>query len=481
VDPVDVRIVAAQPCVGSGKEDGCMSAGSRSQDPSQVPLWTVAALAAFMALPSNMTALRLAIFIPALLLARKNREPKSLDWEYHGLYLALLLLGLFLNIYDGCLNEKHWELMGPYVFDVAIYWWISWQLVQIRNYLVVLWRAVWMAIGAITLCHLVLIGLAMSNRLSDLQSVVTSLQFQFGQNQDHGFFAYSSILLVPMMYLLPCGIALHCLDPHRWSLSRFCWLTFCILVAVTSLRLALIIGVSLSLLCSSLIGRTRKLPNVSGPRAAIAAAILGAAGISIACSPTAVALYDLKLAQKVDRYDPRYDQALAWLTYWSQAPLLGNGLSSVTMTATNEDGSVTVMRSGRITNDYGFELLPLQMLTEIGLIGIGGYAAFVWYTNRQLKRAARRLQSGARQNLDYATIVSARLAMLCFLIATCTNGYLLSFNGLFPLFIPLGLSWLVLRRVPAAPSKASRALVASNAGWPRVCGGRQRCEMGPLG
>jgi len=412
--------------------------------------WLAVALTVFISLPSNQTPIKLLITVPILLCLPANRR---LDRKFLILGVGLTIFGAFLNVYDFLLNDKNWKMVNLYVTDIAFFTWLAVRLAGNVSFPDALVRSIRWSYASINICHLLLIVMSL-NSIPIPQAVATSLAYNFGVSTEYGFWAFTSKLLVQQLFLLPCMLGLFFLDPSPWPFARKLMFALSVLLNFASLRLGLILTTVIATVILIWISRKRRTPNASAPIlvglgmvASIVVVVVGGSVLS--------GMYQLKFDDKLEGKDPRYQQAVVWLTYWQEAPLLGHGLSSVAIELADFDGTLTLQLNGKLHNEFGYELLPLKALAEMGLIGVVVYAGFIYIVFASLGTAIYRLRQNRGRPKAYMACESVRLAMGCYLFASCTNGYLISFGGLFGVFIPYALAWFYGNEAFSYPSRAT--------------------------
>lgn len=416
--------------------------------PSQRPVvhgtsyswWLTVALTAFFVLPTDQVPLKLAILLPIVSCCPATDARRTVNPVFLYFGIALIVFGVFINIYDVSKNVKVWKMVNLYVVDFVIYLFISIKLAKNKKYADILTDSILSAFTLINAIHVVLILLSMSGSSVALTYAKDILAWNFGISPEYGFWAYTSNLLVAQMFLLPCAVALFLLDPCKWSMPRILIFVAGVLVSLASLRLALILVFLLTSAGLILNAHQRRAPNSSG-HVLLTIQICVSVVVVVAFGAAIEGVYRLKLGDKVDGSDLRYEQAILWLEYWKDAPILGQGVSSMTVLKDEPDGMKSVVIQGRLSNEFGYELVPLKALAEIGVVGVAVYLSFIAFVFNTLGKyihAFRREQKYAKQ---YVIAVAARAGMVMYLFATCTNGYLTSFSGMSPVFLPFALAW----------------------------------------
>src|SRR5581483_397936 len=97
-------------------------------------------------------------------------------------------------------------------------------------------------------------------------------------------------------------------------------------------------------------------------------------------------LFNLKLADKLNGSDNRYEQLLVWIEYLWDRPLLGNGLTCVEVEIYSQKGDLLVFRPGPLKNPFGYELAYARLLVEIGIVPFLFYAGLIFGLCRELWR-----------------------------------------------------------------------------------------------
>jgi hypothetical protein len=416
--------------------------------PSQRPVvrgssyswWLTLALTAFFVLPTDQVPLKLAILLPIVSCCPATDARRTVNPVFLYFGIALIVFGVFINIYDVSKNDKVWKMVNLYVVDFVIYLFICVKFAKNKNYAAIFADSVLCAFTAINAIHAALIILSMSGSSVALTYAKDILAWNFGVSPEYGFWAYTSNLLVAQMFLLPCAVALFLLDPCKWSMPRIWIFVAGVLVNLASLRLALILVFLLTSGALILNAHQRRAPNSSG-HVLLTIQICVSVVIVVAFGAAIEGVYRLKLGDKVDGSDLRYQQAILWLEYWKEAPILGQGVSSMTVLKDEPDGMKSVVIQGRLSNEFGYELVPLKALAEIGVVGVGVYLSFIAFVFNTLGKYIHAFRRDRKYAKQYVIAVAARVGMVTYLFATCTNGYLTSFSGMSPVFLPFALAW----------------------------------------
>ncbi len=116
----------------------------------------------------------------------------------------------------------------------------------------------------------------------------------------------------------------------------------------------------------------------------------------------------------------RKEQYIALISDWEKYPLLGHGLGSV---------STSCIRSEE--SPWNYELSYVALLFQVGIIGFLIYFLSVtWIFFQSIKIVKR--------NHEFATILLPQVVgLICFLIMNASNPYLLKFDLLWILFLPI--------------------------------------------
>lgn len=128
------------------------------------------------------------------------------------------------------------------------------------------------------------------------------------------------------------------------------------------------------------------------------------------------------------------------LAEWLEAPVFGQGLGAV---------AAGLIRSAE--QPWAYELSYVALLFHVGIVGVAVYAYGLFWTVQQSRRIAR--QGGALA----APAVAILVGLLSFLAANFTNPYLLKFDSLWVLFLPVALinTWM-LRNADAPATEPER-------------------------
>lgn len=124
-------------------------------------------------------------------------------------------------------------------------------------------------------------------------------------------------------------------------------------------------------------------------------------------------------------FDPstleRSYQSIYLLDGWASAPFFGNGFGAVASYVRNDE------------MPWAYEMYYLSLLFQIGVFGIFSYAIGIFY----IYRAGIKI---INSNASYAQLVRpALVGLACYLIASSSNPYLVRFDGLWAIFIPLAI------------------------------------------
>lgn len=126
----------------------------------------------------------------------------------------------------------------------------------------------------------------------------------------------------------------------------------------------------------------------------------------------------------------RRDQFSALMSGWSESPLFGAG----------HGASPGYIRDHE--RPWSYELYYVALLYQVGIVGFFIYSAgIIWIFSKGLKILKR--------DFSYAQIMLPVLVgMSCYLIANATNPYLVRFDGIWVVFLPLAIinSWLLKNR-----------------------------------
>lgn len=118
--------------------------------------------------------------------------------------------------------------------------------------------------------------------------------------------------------------------------------------------------------------------------------------------------------------NPRREQFYALLEGWKQSPLFGNGL-----------GSFTTFSVRSFEMPWAYELYYMSLLFQTGIVGVLCYALGIFWIIWSSIRILREDELLAPFQL------SILVGMLCFLIGNATNPYLVKFDYMWVIFLPL--------------------------------------------
>jgi hypothetical protein len=224
------------------------------------------------------------------------------------------------------------------------------------------------------------------------------------------------------MFTIPFMIA-HNFNGNRSNIFHKIILIFSIIAAFLSLRNALILVIIISLVVVLVVRRRIWLLGLCS-----LITVFFIYWISVSYPQIFESYLSLKLENLISGEDQRYLQLLFWIEIITEAPIFGHGIGSV--------GS----SGGDIYSPYGYELTYLMLAAQIGLMPTAIYALFflgsiflIFYkSNCKLER-----EFLAKNNPLFAIGLAASM----FLIASATNGYLMTLGYLWTIFLPISYLW----------------------------------------
>lgn len=246
------------------------------------------------------------------------------------------------------------------------------------------------------------------------------LDYKFGMSST-GLFAYSTNNLPVLMFTIPFMLTFFALG--RNSLKK--WHTFSLFISLTmalvSLRLALWLVIIFPILFLSLFSARIRFYL-------ILFLLIASPFIYFLIMDGSVLnyLYDLKFSGKLEGNDQRFMQTNFWLEKIMEKPIFGHGIGSIDISG------------GNISNPYGYELTFLMLLTQLGIFFSFIYTIMFfiillnlyWVATKSFEHSKNRVMA-----------IGLALGSLMFLLASYTNGYLLTFGYMWIIFFPLAFIW----------------------------------------
>lgn len=241
------------------------------------------------------------------------------------------------------------------------------------------------------------------------------LDYKFGSSQT-GLFAYSTNNLPILMFSLPFMMAYVAFSRRKCLFEKIV-VVIALFAAFMSLRNALILVIFLSIFLILLFKKKWFILSF------------------LTLIPVLFFLYfinfypeiweaylNLKLRDISSGEDPRYEQALFWLALISEYPLFGTGIGSFAVSG------------GQITNPFGYELTYLMFSASVGVIFSLVYYSIFGFVILGLFVSYFYSRSFGEASALY---ISLFFGMFMFLIASATNGYLMTLGYLWTVFIPM--------------------------------------------
>lgn len=119
---------------------------------------------------------------------------------------------------------------------------------------------------------------------------------------------------------------------------------------------------------------------------------------------------------------PRHEQFFALLHGWMESPIIGAGHGATAISSLRSD-----------EQPWAYELSYMALLFQTGVLGIAIYGAAVSWIFVRGVTLMRRLPDSA------GLLVPTLSGLACFLVANATNPYLLKFDYLWTLFLPVAI------------------------------------------
>ncbi len=275
----------------------------------------------------------------------------------------------------------------------------------------------------------------LSFSILDVPYPLEFLDLEYGFGQDvRGFVAYTTNNL-PVLTFTATFFLIQVFLLGKRSLVHLATLAITLPAIALSLRLAFILNICLSaviIVVMAYVGPLQIRRKEYGLAFVLALVALGSLAITQVDTDLADGIFDLKLDRIVHGQDLRYAQATVWLDHVMDRPWLGNGLTSVDVQMFSRNGELTFDRPGPIVNPYGYELTYLKLLVEIGILPLLFCAFLVGLLSLGLWRAVWRGETRCDREA-FAYLVG----MLLFLLASSSNGYLLSFGFMWTIYFPV--------------------------------------------
>jgi hypothetical protein len=279
--------------------------------------------------------------------------------------------------------------------------------------------------------------------------------FDFGQAVSPDFTEFNSYNLASLLFLVPFLIGALVIWPSSAALPiRRMWLWLATLLAgplvFFSGRRGLWVSVAIAPAVALIFRLWLRRGGLSGLvpwRRMAAATPVGLAGLVILQAGTSIDLSQpwqyFRQGFDFSTGDAGLGRALQFRSLiqgWTESPLIGKGLGAV---------APDVIRSQE--QPWSYELVYVALLFTTGILGVVLYSyGLAWI----ISRAGAMVQAGSR---DAPVLLAVLVGTIGVIVASATNQYLVKFDGLWALFLPLVFinHWL-LTRVPA-PDRAPGA------------------------
>ncbi|HWR45835.1 O-antigen ligase family protein [Sporomusa sp.] len=374
-------------------------------------------------------------FLAFLLLAymvESGKQCLCINSTIFFLSLVAIILGLSLNLYDVFLNGLSTRGLNVFVIDICVYLAVMLLLSTRPNINLIFDRAFHISSLLISTNALLYLLFSVSIGRESYPLMFLDLDYRMGLGGS-GLMAFSTNNLPILIFTLPYMLV-HYFYGKTYSKWKKMTLSVCLLASFFSLRIALIGVIVLSICCLVLykVLRTKKKLYFLTWMMSLSMMIFS---LSLIFTDGAKLdeFYNLKLANKLNGSDIRYEQFDVWYGYFQEAPLFGHGLTSVNLIIYKGDQFVHE-NVGVIENPFGYELTFAKLLVEIGLIPFLIYTVLTMYIIIQILKIVRD-KAIPYQYREYA--LAHMFGIVSFIISANTNGYLLTFGYLWVIFFPL--------------------------------------------
>lgn len=390
-------------------------------------------LALILTFPSAFPWLRI-VAVALICLAGAIRGSQHRIRQYSArtisLYIALLVLGCCVEIQNTLMFGETYGL-SLWVADPAVWLLVTLSLFQIDpdRRIQTVDLAILIAAFAVSFLHAYFVLTHLIGMESFADPIRVEMGLRFGQDS-RGFFAFTSSNLAILGFTTPY-LLLGAPQNSKERRRRRIALALSILVIVLSLSIALF----LVLLAAIAFKVSLRGSNEVSLRVHLRVLfIMGTCGVLLIVLLTLVShtdflggIYQLKYEDKLLGHDERILQVKTWLSYFAEAPLFGNGISSTDMTILDVDGNVAVMHSGTVVNPYGYEVLYGRLLSELGLVWFGLYGLVV---------AMLLFSAPLERSTNNFFIQGLRLSAFAMLLQTSFNSYFTTFGYMICLALP---------------------------------------------
>lgn len=376
--------------------------------------------------PTTYQTLKLALLAVCLIALMVRRPAIVFNARLATGTLIVVLFGAFLVFYGAILNapgaipNATVFVLWPLVFFVLA------SGITSENHLRSLVRTmIWAAIGIGA--YGCLMVLALTGR-APAWAAFKWLDLGQGIYFEHGVVATTLNSLTSLLFLVPFMVTILVTWPRDrpWPVSpRLIYLALALDTALTllsgrrALLLAILISPILAVLAAMLM-RARKgrwvFPLVALTALAVGAVLILNINVGLTVD------YLSSGATKIQSNNARSAQFGQLIAGWHSHPLMGSGLGAVA------EGPV---RS--IDMPWAYELTYVALLFQIGLIGVAVYFIVLLRLSRKLVMVAR------TQPFWRPWAVPMFVGFLAFLVSNATNPYLLKFDSMYVLFLPVAL------------------------------------------
>jgi hypothetical protein len=381
------------------------------------------AFSAFLFFPSSYAWIKLGFFLLLLFFVLFDALNKAqvANYFYVFVFFSLTTIGLFLTAWSVFGRDNLNGFVGIRILflSVVFYFVFSLFLVGKRYRLAWLVSSFYSVSAFISLNIIIYIFCKIYGLMYPLASL--DLDYRFGRASS-GLFAYSTNNLPIFMFTIPFMIA-HNFNRKRSKFVYKLILFLSVVAACLSLRNALILVIIISFVVVLIV---RKRIWLLGLCSLIL--VLFIYWISFSHPQLLESYSNLKLENLISGEDPRYLQSLFWIEMINEAPIFGHGIGSV------------VPSGGDIYSPYGYELTYLMLAAQIGLMPTAIYAS-VFLGSIFLLFYRYNWKSKSDYLADDSSSFAVGLAASMFLIASATNGYLMTLGYLWTVFLPITYLW----------------------------------------